>query len=75
MCRAMPHPAWDDVFAHVSHAFIPGARSLRELSVRRVQSRGFPSAAVSWRSACGISPRKYGSPADCLCFRADILVV
>lgn len=46
--------------AHVPHAlFIPGAQSLRELPVRRVQSQGDPPAAVSWRSGCGISPIKY----------------
>ena len=54
------------VRAHVPHAlFLPGARSLRECSVRRVQSQGDPPAAVSWRSGRGISPKKYGSPADC----------
>lgn len=48
------------VRTHVPHAlFIPGAQSLREFPVRRVQWPGFPSAAVSWRSACGISPIKY----------------
>ena len=40
--------------------FIPGAQSLRELPVRRVQSQGDPPAAVSWRSGCCISPIKYG---------------
>ena len=49
------------VRAHVPHAlFIPGAQSLREFPVRRVQSRGDPPAAVSWRSGRGISPKKYG---------------
>ena len=49
------------VRAHVPHAlFIPGAQSLREFPVRRVQSQGDPPAAVSWRSSCGISPIKYG---------------
>ena len=48
------------VRAHVPHApFIPGAQSLRELPVRRVQSQGDPLAAVSWRSGRGISPIKY----------------
>lgn len=48
------------VRAHVPHAlFIPGAQSLRELPVRRVQSQGDPPAAVSWRSGRGISPIKY----------------
>ena len=49
--------------AHVPHApFIPGAQSLRELPVRRVQSQGDPPAAVSWRSGCGISPKKIWFP-------------
>ena len=49
------------VRAHVPHAlFIPGAQSLREFPVRRVQSQGDPPAAVSWRSGRGQSPKKYG---------------
>lgn len=46
------------VRAHVLHApFIPGAQSLRELSVRRVQSQGDPPAAVSRQRGCGICPK------------------
>lgn len=51
------------------------ARSTRAFYPRRTELEGssrapgampvFPSAAVSWRSGCGISPIKYGSPADC----------
>ena len=45
--------------AHVPHAlFIPGARAGGVAG--RVQSRGDPPAAVSWRSGRGQSPKKYG---------------
>ena len=59
MCRAMPHPAWDDVFAHVSHAFYPRRTELEGAFRAPVQGQGDPPAAVSWRSGCGISPIKY----------------
>ena len=52
MCRAMPHPAWDDVFAHVSHAFYPRRTDLEgAFRAPGARPRIFPSLRVSWQSA------------------------
>ena len=52
---------WGNVFRHVPHRFIP-ARVLEGLPTRRVQSRGDPSAGVSWQSVGSISPQKLCVP-------------
>lgn len=53
MCRAMPHPAWDDVFAHVSHAFYLRRTELEGAFRAPVQGREFFLPCASHGKARG----------------------